>query len=177
MSKERELLQFILNSHAANGSKLDKFWKAKIEELLAQPEHTAEPVAWYWEGCDLDDPEWIAMADTGDKPIEEDRCKRNIQPLYLAPQKREQTEQEPEAWMLIDKETGARIPKAYKPEHGVNKDRWELYPLFASPPTREPFEPEERQRLSKAYSTRAEQVAFEEGIIFAEISYSIGGGE
>ena len=38
MSKERELLQFILNSHAANGSKLDKFWKAKIEELLAQPE-------------------------------------------------------------------------------------------------------------------------------------------
>ena len=56
MSKERELLQFILNSHAANGSKLDKFWKAKIEELLAQPEQ--EPVAllaetkieWYGKG-------------------------------------------------------------------------------------------------------------------------------
>ena len=41
-------------------------------------------------------------------------------------------------------------------------------------PKREPFGPEERQRLSKAYSTRAEQVAFEEGIIFAEISYGIG---
>ena len=40
---------------------------------------------------------------------------------------------EPVAWMLIDKETGARIPKAYKPEHGVNKDRWELYPLFTRP--------------------------------------------
>ena len=26
----------------------------------------------------------------------------------------------------------------------------------------------------KAYSTRAEQVAFQEGIIFAEISYGIG---
>jgi len=50
------------------------------------------------------------------------------------PEQPEQTEQEPVAWMLIDKETGARIPKAYKPEHGVNKDRWELYPLFASPP-------------------------------------------
>ena len=96
---------------------------------------------------------------------------RDTQELLAKP---EQTEQEPVAWMLIDKETGARIPKAYKPEHGVNKDRWELYPLFASPPTREPFEPEERQRLSKAYSTRAEQVAFEEGIIFAEISYGIG---
>jgi methionyl-tRNA synthetase len=43
--------------------------------------------------------------------------------------------------------------------------------LLAQP---EPFGPEERQRLSKAYSTRAEQVAFEEGIIFAEISYGIG---
>ena len=100
MSKERELLQFILNSHAANGSKLDKFWKAKIEELLAQPEHTAEPVAWYWEGCDLDDPEWIAMADTGDKPIE-DRCKRNIQPLYLAPQKREPLSEEAVGELLM----------------------------------------------------------------------------
>ena len=41
-------------------------------------------------------------------------------------------------------------------------------------PKPEPFGPEERQRISKAYSTRAEQVAFEEGIIFAEISYGIG---
>ena len=49
--------------------------------------------------------------------------------------------------------------------------------IYAAPPKREPFGPEERQRLSKAYSTRAEQVAFEEGIIFAEISYGIGGGE
>ena len=39
---------------------------------------------------------------------------------------------------------------------------------------REPFGPEEKQRLSKAYSTRAEQVAFEEGIIFARILYGIG---
>ena len=46
---------------------------------------------------------------------------------------------------------------------------------YTAPPKREPFGPEERQRLSKAYSTRAEQVAFEEGIIFAEISYGIGG--
>lgn len=53
----------------------------------------------------------------------------------------------------------------------------ETVPLYTAPPKREPFGPEERQRLSKAYSTRAEQVAFEEGIIFAEISYGIGGGE
>jgi hypothetical protein len=52
-----------------------------------------------------------------------------------------------------------------------------VIPLYLAPPKPKPFEPEERQRLSKAYSTRAEQVAFEEGVIFAEISYGIGGGE
>jgi hypothetical protein len=51
-------------------------------------------------------------------------------------------EQEPVAWMLIDKETGARIPKAYKPKHGVNKDRWELYPLHTTLPKREPLSDE-----------------------------------
>jgi hypothetical protein len=56
MSKERELLQYILNSHAANGSKLDKFWKEKIEELLSQPEQEPEPllaetkIEWYGKG-------------------------------------------------------------------------------------------------------------------------------
>ena len=51
-------------------------------------------------------------------------------------------------------------------ENAMLKEKWLSQP--------EPFGPEERQRLSKAYSTRAEQVAFEEGIIFAEISYGIG---
>ena len=53
-------------------------------------------------------------------------------------------------------------------ENAMLKEKW------LAPPKREPFGPEERQRLSKAYSTRAEQVAFEEGIIFAKILYSIG---
>ena len=48
--------------------------------------------------------------------------------------------------------------------------------LLAQPEyKREPLSDEERQRISKAYSTRAEQVAFEEGIIFAKILYGIGG--
>jgi len=51
-------------------------------------------------------------------------------------------EPEPEAWMLIDKGTGARIPRAYKPEREVNKDRWKLYPLYAVPPKREPLSDE-----------------------------------
>ena len=63
---------------------------------------------------------------------------RETKELLAQPQP-EQTKQEPEAWMLIDKETGARIPKAYFPEGGVNKDRRELYPLYAASSKREPL--------------------------------------
>ena len=58
-------------------------------------------------------------------------------------------------------------PEPFKPD-------WDNYKQGVADSQREPFGPEERQRLSKAYSTRAEQVAFEEGIIFAEISHGIG---
>ena len=87
-----------------------------------------------------------------------------------------QPEQEPVAWKVIDKTNGNYMFSRIKPtERSYKYDV--VIPLYTSPPKREPFEPEERQRLSKAYSTRAEQIAFEEGIIFAEISYGIGGGE
>ena len=62
-----------------------------VDDLVKQVKQ--EPVAWYWEDSDLDDPEWIAMADTGDKSIEH-RLRRNIQPLYLAPPKRTSLELE-----------------------------------------------------------------------------------
>ena len=85
-------------------------------------------------------------------------------------------EQEPVAWKVIDGTNGEYMFSRVKPmERSYKYDV--VIPLYTSAQKREPFEPEERQRLSKAYSTRAEQVAFEEGIIFAEISYGIGGGE
>jgi hypothetical protein len=90
MSKERELLQFILNSHAANGSKLDKFWKAKIEELLAQPESN-EPVAWMYDHqieVGYDKYTGVNFVETCARNLESDNC-INIRPLYLAPPKRE----------------------------------------------------------------------------------------
>ena len=93
---------------------------------------------------------------------------------YLA--QPEQTEQEPVVWKVIDGTNGEYMFSRVKPmERAYKYDV--VIPLYTTPPKREPFEPEERQRLSKAYSTRAEQVAFEEGIIFAKILYGIGGGE
>ena len=109
MSRERELLQTALgileDYEWGYGGDHHKSPEASIlndiRKLLAQPEQEQEPVAWYWEDSDLDDPEWIAMADTGDKPIEH-RLRRNIQPLYLAPQVREP---------LSDKEITKNTPK------------------------------------------------------------------
>ena len=108
----------------------------------------------------------ISGDDDGDFFISHRLCK-DIE-TFLA-----QPEQEPVAWMLIDKETGARIPKAYKPEHGVNKDRWELYPLFASPPTREPLSDEEICEIL----LKKEWRGFVELVRIIEKAHGIGGGE
>ena len=83
-----------------------------------------------------------------------------------------QPEQEPVAWMLIDKETGARIPKAYKPEHGVNKDRWELYPLHTTLPKREPLSDEE---IVKLWANKSPANEFE-CVRLVEQAHGIGGG-
>ena len=85
----------------------------------------------------------------------------------------EQTEQEPVAWMLIDKETGARIPKAYKPEHGVNKDRWELYPLHTTLPKREPLSDEAICDIL----IKKEWRGFVDLVRIIEKMHGIGGGE
>ena len=85
-----------------------------------------------------------------------------------------QPEQEPVAWKVIDGTNGEFMFSRVKPMERTYKYDV-VIPLYTAPPKREPFGPEERQRISRAYSTKAEQVAFEEGIIFAEISYSIGG--
>jgi hypothetical protein len=87
--------------------------------------------------------------------------------------KQPEPEQEPVAWMLIDKETGARIPKAYKPEHGVNKDRWEVYPLYTAPPKREPLSDEAICDIL----IKKEWKGFVELVRIIEKAHGIGGGE
>ena len=96
-----------------------------------------------------------------------------------------ETKQEPVAWMWTrNYEGGGYTNKVfeflndaeeYAKDSKTLKSPDIIRPLYTSPPTREPFGPEERQRISKAYSTRAEQLAFEEGIIFAKNLYNIGG--
>ena len=124
MSKERELLERVLETDDGTSEfYIDGKLEWDIKELLAQPEQN-KPAAIMPNGV----------------------CVSNVYDAYEEGRKSVMSEQEPVAWMLIDKETGARIPKAYKPEHGVNKDRWELYPLYSSPPK----QPEENIKYKDA---------------------------
>ena len=92
-----------------------------------------------------------------------------------------QPEQEPMAWIYYRSYGNALFVECITTDHWEIDDHQQeagvcsnIRPLYsAPPPKREPFGPEERQRLSRAYSTKAEQVAFEEGIIFAEISFGV----
>lgn len=148
MSKERELLRRVRDTlHALKETPYDLYWD--IQTALDQPEQ--EPVAWMYEWYE-GDTESTSTYCGSEKPFQEDEVKPfNLRPLYEHPKRNELT---PRQGLAEYKKGYARAELDLK---------------------REPFGPEERQRLSKAYSTRVEQVAFEEGIIFAEISYGIGG--
>jgi hypothetical protein len=61
--------------------------------------------------------------------------------------------------------------------HELKETHYDLYwdiQAELNQPKREPLNPEFRERISKAYGTKSEQKAFEEGIIFAEMSHKIG---
>jgi hypothetical protein len=67
-------------------------------------------------------------------------------------------------------ETVFSFDKPYITWHNVT----DVIPVYLAPQKREPFGPEIRERMSKAYNTKCEQIAFQEGIVFAEISHGIG---
>ena len=69
-----------------------------------------------------------------------------------------------------DIQTVFKVDKPYIRWHNVT----DVTPVYLAPQKREPFGPEIRERMSKAYNTKCEQIAFQEGIVFAEISHGIG---
>jgi hypothetical protein len=84
MSKERDLLErVLLNRHCIPIQII-----YDINDLLAQPETKQEPVAWMWEELEPHSGEWYGGCVDEDKPPE-NQYRRNIQPLYTSPPKRE----------------------------------------------------------------------------------------
>jgi hypothetical protein len=152
MSKERELLKKILATRW-----LDHELSCEAEAILAQPEQ--------------DNIQYLL--DQVSRLFAENAM---LKEKWSTP--KPESEQQPEAWMLIDKETGARIPRAYKPEHGVNQDRWELYPLYTTPPKREPLNAATTNYyLERLGSNFKWDDGFEAGVKWAEEQHGIGGEE
>jgi hypothetical protein len=69
-----------------------------------------------------------------------------------------------------DIQTVFKVDKPYIRWHNVT----DVTPVYLAPLKSEPFGHEIRERMSKAYNTKCEQIAFQEGIVFAEISHGIG---
>ena len=98
------------------------------------------------------------------------KLKDEIRELLAQP---EQTEQEPEAWIVVNKETGYRTQVSDLTPFLYNREIFEVIPLYTAPPNREPLNDEEIS-LGRAngYDDR-----FIDGVIFAEKAHGIGGGE
>jgi hypothetical protein len=59
-------------------------------------------------------------------------------------------EQQPEAWIVINKHTGYRIQVSYFPDL-YSKDMFEVIPLYTAPPKREPLSYEHLEDLVDKY--------------------------
>ena len=85
MSKERDALKKAIGIINFTHPNTWHEFISEVEELLAQPEPTAEPVAWMWDEMFCED--WTTVSSV----IKPSKSKYvdNVRPLYLTPPKRE----------------------------------------------------------------------------------------
>jgi len=79
-----------------------------------------------------------------------------------------QPEQQPEAWIIVNRDTGYRIQVSLFPDL-YNKDMFEVIPLYTTPPKQEP--------LNATTINYYLEAGFEAGVKWAEKVHGIGGGE
>ncbi len=85
-----------------------------------------------------------------------------------------QPEQQPEAWIIVNRDTGYRIQVSLFPDL-YNKDMFEVIPLYTSPPKREPLNKEQYMKFfTDTYDSVNPITDFVKAI---EKAHGIGGGE
>jgi hypothetical protein len=99
----------------------------------------------------------------------------DIKKLLAQPEQTEQTEQEPEAWILEDKKTGYRRQCAYKPTV-LFKEAYKVIPLYTAPPKREPLSEDKLDVLAEANITDEGIAGYYLGFRDAEKHHGITGG-
>jgi len=87
-----------------------------------------------------------------------------------------ESEQEPEAWIIVNRDTGYRIQVSLFPDL-YNKDMFEVIPLYTAPQKREPLSDEEIDKGYQESDGNYYDLAFKDGVRFAEKHNGIGGVE
>ena len=87
-----------------------------------------------------------------------------------------QPEQQPEAWIIVNKETGYRTQVSDLTPFLYHREIFEVIPLYTAPPKREPLTPQQISEGNQS-TLNVTREAFKQGVIFAEKAHGIGGGE
>lgn len=87
-----------------------------------------------------------------------------------------QPEQQPEAWIIVNKETGYRTQVSDLTPFLYNREIFEVIPLYTAPPKRERINHDDILDRSIDGSFEYKD-GFMDGVMFAENHHGIGGGE
>ena len=87
------------------------------------------------------------------------------------------SEQQPEAWIIVNKETGYRTQVSDLTPFLYHREIFEVIPLYTAPPKREPLSDEEIDKGYQESDRNYYDLAFRDGVRFAEKHNGIGGEE
>ena len=87
------------------------------------------------------------------------------------------SEQQPEAWIIVNKETGYRTQVSNLTPFLYHREIFEVIPLYTAPPKREPITGIEISNGFKADDEATHPYSYWAGVDFAEKHHGIGGGE
>jgi hypothetical protein len=191
VSRERELLQRVAVQLPVFDLKKASDLVDEIQELLAQPEQ--EPVAWQFRtfhgehtvcpGWDV----WEHCTEQKFNNVSEHVTKGfyQVRKLYTAPQKREplseegrksvMSEQQAEAWIIVNKETGYRTQVSDLTPFLYHREIFEVIPLYTAPPKREPLSEDKLDALAEANITDEGIAGYYLGFRDAEKAHGITG--
>jgi len=88
-----------------------------------------------------------------------------------------QPEQQPEAWIIVNKETGYRTQVSDLTPFLYHREIFEVIPLYTAPPKREPLSEDKLDVLAEANITDEGIAGYYLGFRDAEKHHGIGGGE
>jgi len=88
-----------------------------------------------------------------------------------------QPEQQPEAWIIVNKETGYRTQVSNLTPFLYHREIFEVIPLYTAPPKREPLSDKDIGKGFLLTDVWHRYECFIAGVEFAEKHHGIGGGK